>query len=453
MCGIAAVIGGSINILYDSLFNLQHRGQQASGVVSFCSKTKKTFKSKKIGLVDKQIAPLLDFRGNMGIGHVRYPTTGKNTRREIQPFTITKPFGISLSHNGNLTNSEELKIYLEARHIFMNSTSDSEIILNLFYLWCEKEFSRLTHDSIYHVINKIIDICQGSFSVLIMIHDYGLVAFRDKRGIRPLCYYQDEYKYVFASETVALPHNQNKYKNVGAGEVVIVGKNMDVLIRGREINAQLSPCLFEYIYFARQESYINDVLVYDFREKIGDVMIESIDPSIVEAIDIVVPVPMTSLISATRIAYLLKKPMKHAVLKNRYTHRTFINQGDEITKNIKKIQIVSSLVKGKTILLVDDSIVRGNTSKHIISELRAAGVGDIYFACCSPPIRFPNIYGISIPTTKELVAHNRTEEEVRKYLDVDGLYYLSYDKMVSVLQYLNPKLKNFESSVFFELNS
>ena len=454
MCGVSGILHESHDIiknLYESIFNLQHRGQEASGIISFSNKNKKTYKLKEFGLVDNHLKNLPYIEGNMGIGHVRYPTSGDNTRKEIQPFYISKPYGISLVHNGNITNKQELKKLLESYNIYMNSSSDSEIILNLFYFYIEKDLKKLTDDNIINTLKKIYNICIGSFSVIIMINDYGLIGFRDKYGIRPLVYSKSEKGIMICSETIALENSQD-YMNVENGEVIIVKKNMQI-DKYRLENAEITPCLFEYIYFARPESYINDVLVYKFREKLGEKMGEIIlkaieDKQILDDIDIILPVPLTSLLSATTLAYKLNKPIKHAIIKNRYTHRTFINAEDNIIKSIKKIRIIKELVKDKNILIVDDSIVRGNTSKYIIDELKKAKVKKIYFACCCPPIRYPNIYGIAIPTYDELIAYNRTEDEIKEKLQIDKLYYLPMEIMCDVLKEINPKLNKFELSVF-----
>ena len=446
MCGISGVLHHSddiISILYESLFNLQHRGQDSSGLISFSMKTKITYKSKELGLVNNHVEKLSNMEGNMGIGHVRYPTTGMVSRKEIQPFFISKPYGISLVHNGNITNKDAINEILEKNNIYINGTSDSEMILNLFYIYIEKDITKLTNEIIISTIKEIYNLCEGCFSIIIMINDYGLIAFRDKYGIRPLVFEKNENMILICSETIAL--TSLEYTNIENGEIVIVNKNMD-MSKHKIMNEPLIPCLFEYIYFARQESYINDILVYKLREKLGEKMVDLIGNI---DIDIVIPVPLTSLISATSLAYKMKKPIKHAIIKNRYIYRTFINSSkEEILKNIKKIRIIKELVYNKNILVVDDSIVRGNTSRYIVKELRKAGANKIYFASCSPPIRNPNKYGIAIPTYKELVAYNRTEKEIEEYIGVDKLYYLDLDIFCESLRELNPNLKDFETSVF-----
>tara|TARA_Y100000816_G_scaffold201696_1_gene148335 strand:+ start:1562 stop:2935 length:1374 start_codon:yes stop_codon:yes gene_type:complete len=449
MCGISGIIDSSNSIvdeLYKSLFYLQHRGQHSSGFIFFSSLTKRTFKSKKMGLINSHIEDLKNFSGNMGIAHVRYPTSGSNSRNEIQPFSILKPYGISLVHNGNLTNKEEIVEFLNAHQIYANSTSDSELILNLFYHFIEKDFSLLANDDIVNTISQICQICKGSFSVIIMISDYGLIGFRDKYGIRPLSYSKSDSSVSIASETNAF-YNHEHFEDIKNGEIMVVNTKLEIF-KKQLFKEPLKPCIFEYIYFANPESYINDILVYSFREKIAEKVVKLLDNNTIKKIDIVVPIPMTSIITATAVGYLINKPIKHAVVKNRYTHRTFINQGNEILKNISKIKVMHSLIENKNILVIDDSIVRGNTCKHIIKELRKGNPKKITFISCSPPVRYPNIYGISIPTYDELIAHERSIEEIRKELDIDELFYLSLDSIKEVLNNLNPSIQQFEDSSF-----
>lgn len=448
MCGIVGIIDKTtniVNILYNSIFYLQHRGQHSCGFIFFSTEKKKTFKSKKMGFVYEHLNELKNFSGNMGLSHVRYPTSGNNSRSEIQPFSILKPYGISLVHNGNITNNDELKEFLIKKHIYINGTSDSELILNLFYYFIEKDFSKLTDEKIIASIKQIYELCKGSFSVIIMISGYGLIAFRDKFGIRPLVYDINDTRVTFASESIAL--NSNNVKDVKNGEVIIVTK--DIQINSFQLfNEPLTPCIFEYIYFSTAESYINDVLVYDFREKIGKEMIKHIEPGIQKEIDIVIPVPLTSMISATSIANTLQKPLKHAIVKNRYTYRSFINTGDGITNTIQKIKIIPKLVENKNILIVDDSIVRGNTINYIIKELRKTNVKKIFFASCSPKVIYPNNYGIFIPSKEELIAHNNSIKDIEKKLNIDKLYYSTIEDIKTVLYNLNSNIKNVEDSSF-----
>ena len=452
MCGIGAIIHNDtsyniINDLYDILLNLQHRGQESSGFITYSFINKLNYKSKEFGLVNKHIPYVNEFKGNMGIAHVRYPTNGNVTKLEIQPFHISKPYGISLVHNGNIINKDSLIRFLIDKNIYIQSTSDSDVILNIFYYYIEKNLDVLTNANIINAIEKIYDMCIGSFSIIIMINNFGLIAFRDKHGIRPLAYSSNQYNITIASETVAL--NDSSYNNINNGEIMIINKNMNIFKHSiHDLPMKLIPCLFEYIYFARLESYINDILVYKFREKMGEKMLELIDKNILDKVDAIIPVPLTSIVSATAISNITRIPLVHAIVKNRYLYRSFINKNAEIMKTVQKIYVIGDLIKNKNILIVDDSIVRGNTSKHIVKELRKYNVKNIYFACCSPPIKHPNIYGISIPTYQELITHNRSIDDIQKYLEVDKLYYLTIEKMYEALKELNPNIIKYEDSVF-----
>jgi len=453
MCGIGAVNHKTedINVmLYEIMFNLQHRGQDSSGLLSYDTTTNMIHELKEFGLIDRQLKNLSSLKGTMGIGHVRYPTQGIITKNEIQPFYVDDFEGISLVHNGNIVNVEELTLILEKADIKLIGSSDSEIILKLFIYFLKQECydnNQISNEIIYKTIQKIYNSCKGSYAIILMINKFGLVAFRDIYGIRPLVYSQEESYVAFASETIAFP--TDNYTNINNGEVIIVSDNK--LTKKQLSNHPHTPCLFEYIYFARAESYINDILVYDFREKIADSLVTNLNKYNIDIdnIDYVVPVPQTGLISAINVGQLIQKPIKYAIIKNRYMHRTFINPDkNTIVKNIKKIKIVKSLVYNKNLLIVDDSIVRGNTSRYIISELKRCGAKKIYLASCCPPIKNPNIYGIAIPSHNELIAYNKTEDEVEKELGVDKLIYLDIDSLCKTLTELNPALDEFETSVF-----
>jgi len=454
MCGIGAVIHKTddINVmLYEIMFNLQHRGQDSSGLLSYDTTTDTVHELKEFGLIDRQLKNLSTLKGSMGIGHVRYPTQGIITKNEIQPFYVEDFGGISLIHNGNIVNVSELKLTLAESGIELAGSSDSEVIQKLFIYFLKLECydsSELSNEIIYKAIQRIYDSCKGSYAIILMINHFGLVAFRDIYGIRPLVYSQEDLYIAFASETIAFP--TDNFTNINNGEVIIVADGK--LTKTQLCKRPHTPCLFEYIYFARPESYINNVLVYDFREKIAEDLVSIFNKCNIDIsnnIDCVIPVPQTGLISAINVGQLLKKPIKHAIIKNRYMHRTFINPDkNTIVKNIKKIKIVKSLVQNKNLLVVDDSIVRGNTSRYIISELRKCGAKKIYLASCCPPIRNPNIYGIAIPSHNELIAYNKTENEVEKEIGADKLIYLDLDSLCKTLRELNPALEQFETSVF-----
>ena len=454
MCGIGAILhkDNNINInkfLYEILFNLQHRGQHSSGFAIYNYNEKKINICKKLGLVENNLIDLSNFNGNMGIGHVRYPTQGKNSEKEIQPYHSSEFNGISLSHNGNITNINFIKNIMGDYNV-SSITSDSELFLHYFIFLMKKYISTINEVNniiIQNVIKNIYDTVSGSYSIIIMINSYGLICFRDIYGIRPLVYSINNDLIEIASETIALSENDD-YVNVKNGEVMIIRSLIDIE-KTQIYNYALTPCLFEYIYFARPESFINDILVYEYREKTMEKIVKSLKNSIdINDIDCVIPVPQTGIISGTKLAHLLDKPIKQAIIKNRYTHRTFIENGNNIIKGIKKIKIIKKLVENKNVLIVDDSIVRGNTSKHIINELKKNGAKNIYFISCCPPIKYPNIYGISIPTYEELIAHNKSLEVIEKELGVKKLIFLDLETICNTLYEINPCLKYFETSVF-----
>ena len=453
MCGIGAIIHKTMNInnlLYEIIFNLQHRGQECCGFISYDKNTNTTYEIKEFGLVDKNINNISKIKGNIGIGHVRYPTQGEITKNEIQPLYSDIFDGISLVHNGNLTNCNELNDFCMTNKIELITTSDSEIILKIFIYFLKKHISNLyelTPEIIKNIIKNIYDTCKGSYSIIILINNYGFIIFRDVYGIKPLVYHVENDNIVIASETCSLP--SINYKNVNNGDVVII-QDFNIIIQNI-YNYPLTPCLFEYIYFAQPESYINDILVYEYRERIAKELVKIIKNKgyNLENIDCIIPVPQTGIITANRIAEHLKLPLKSAIIKNRYTHRTFINKNnEEIVKNIKKIKIINKLVNNKNIIVIDDSIVRGNTCKYIINELKKNNVKNIIFISCCPPIKYPNKYGINIPTFNELIAYKNCELAIQEKLELDGLHFLELESLCKIITELNPKIKNYETSVF-----
>lgn len=454
MCGIGAVIHNNENInnlLYEMLFNLQHRGQDSSGFIVHNSSNKKTYKCREFGLLENNLYKISKFKGNIGIGHVRYPTYGNITKDEIQPFYEEVFGGISLSHNGNITNCNEIIDILNKNHINYTSTSDSQLILKLFILFLQRyiqDINDITNDIVYNVVEEIYNNCRGSYSIIIMINNFGIITFRDIYGIRPLVYSRENDYVAIASETIGFINDSN-YTNVKNGEVVII-KDANSIYKKQIYNYSLTPCLFEYIYLARPESYINDILVYEYREKIAEQIVNMINKNIdVKEIDYIIPVPQTGIISGLKIGEIMNKPIKYAIVKNRYTHRTFINGNkSNIIKGIKKIKIIKKFVENKNILVIDDSIVRGNTSKYIVDELKKNNAGKIFFVSCSPPIRHPNKYGIAIPTYSELIAFNKTEKNIEDYLGVNKIIYFTLDLLCETLTSLNSNITNFEKSVF-----
>ena len=454
MCGIGAILHKNPNIninkfLYEILFNLQHRGQHSSGFIIYDTLNHINTINKQLGLVENNLTALSNSNGNVGIGHVRYPTQGSTSQNEIQPFYSNEFNGISLCHNGNITNTKCIKNILSNKMLPI-TTSDSELLLQ-YFIYLLKQYisniSELNNDIIKNIVKNIYDNVKGSYSIIIKINSYGLITFRDIYGIRPLVYNISNDFIEIASETIALKESEN-YINVKNGEVIII-KSLDDIENIQIYNYPLKPCLFEYIYFARPESYINDILVYEYREKSMEKLLNIITNNInADDIDCVIPVPQTGIISGIKIAQLLNKPIKQAIIKNRYTHRTFIENGDNIIKGIKKIKIIKKLVYNKNVLIVDDSIVRGNTSKYIINELKKNGVRNIYFKSCCQPIKYPNIYGISIQTYNELIANNKTVENIEKELGVKKLIFLNLNYLSETLLEINSNLNEFEDSVF-----
>ena len=450
-CGVFGIhdFNDASTITALGLHALQHRGQEGCGIVSFDGKN--FHSEKRHGLVgdnftNKEILKKLP--GQSAIGHNRYSTTGETSLRNIQPFFADiYGGGISVAHNGNFTNALKLRDKLVKDGAIFRTTSDTETVVQL-----------IARSKRSKMIDKVIDTLfqvQGGYA-LVMMSNKKLIGARDPLGIRPLVLGKLKDAFVLASETCAFDIIGAKFiREVDNGEVVII-RNMGQIFINKEklYNYPLTPCLFEYIYFARPESYINDILVYEYREKIAEKIVEIINKSDINInnlynVDCVIPVPQTGLISGMRIGELLNKPIKNAIIKNRYIYRTFIDKDkDSICKGIKKIKIIKKLVDGKNILVVDDSIVRGNTSYHIIEELKNAGANKIYFVSCCAPIRFPNKYGISIPTKEELIANNKNVEQIKNQLKVDDLIYLDIDTLCDTLKELNPLIKDFEKSVF-----
>ena len=457
MCGTGAIIHKDFNyninkLLYEILFNLQHRGQDSSGFVIHNKLINKTSIIKEYGLVDKNMEKLINTFGYIGLGHVRYQTSGKTNFNEIQPYFDNIFDGISLVHNGNLVNIEELNTFCCNNNIILDTYCDSEILFKIFIFYLKQnviDVTNITNEIIKNIVEKIYKLCKGSYSIIIMINNFGLITFRDVYGIRPLVYNVEDSYIAIASETIAF-ENYNNYNNVKNGDVIIFKNNIDKIDISIEniYNYPLTPCLFEYIYFARPESYVNDILVYEYREKIAKQIVKNIK-KLINKVDYIIPVPQSGIITANSIAKKINKPLKYAIVKNRYTHRTFIDRNkDKIVQKIKKIKIINKLVNNKNLLVVDDSIVRGNTSKIIVEALKNNNSNEIFFISCCPPIKYPNKYGISIPTFDELIANKKTNKEIQKEINVNRLYFLDLNSIIKVLNRLNPKINNFESSVF-----
>lgn len=460
MCGVVGIVGKEpVNVrLYDALTMLQHRGQDAAGIAT-CNNGK-VYQQKGNGLVKDvfQETQMERLAGNMGIGHVRYPTAGSSSPALAQPFYVNSPYGISLAHNGNLTNSEKLMEQLfktGLRHI--NTDSDSEVLLNIFAFELQQR-GKLVPDAgdIFASISKLHEYCQGAYAVTAMIANYGIVAFRDPLGIRPLVYGKKEtengVEYMIASESVALDvQGFSVIRDIAPGEAIYIEQDGTLHSQQCASNSRLVPCVFEHVYFARPDSIIDGISVYKARLRMGEKLAEKINreyPSL--DIDVVIPVPDTSRVAAQILAHNLDIKFREGLMKNRYIGRTFIMPGQTQRKKSvrQKLNAIDLEFQGKNVLLVDDSIVRGTTCKQIIQMARDAGAKQVYFASAAPAIRYPNVYGIDMPSAEELIAHGRSDEEVCKEIGADWLIYQDLEDLVESARGEYTDIEQFECSVF-----
>lgn len=460
MCGIVGIIGSDqLNQeLYDGLTVLQHRGQDAAGIAT--SEGSRVFQRKGNGLVRDvfQDRHMQQMRGRMGIAHVRYPTAGSSSSAEAQPFYVNSPYGLTLGHNGNLTNADELKRELyndDRRHI--NTNSDSEILLNvLAHELIHTGQKKLSPRTIFDAVRGVHRRCEGAFAVVAMVCGFGILAFRDKHGIRPLVYGVKETsqgkQYMVASESVAL--DVLGYELIGdvkPGEAILIEENGQFHSQSCAEQAVYSPCIFEYVYFARPDSIIENVYVQKARMRMGQRLAQKILKQWSNHdIDVVIPIPDTSRTAALEMANVLECKYREGFIKNRYIGRTFIMPGQTLRKKSvrQKLNPISLEYKNKNVLLVDDSIVRGTTSKEIVQMAREAGAKNVYFASASPPVRFQNVYGIDMPAANELIAHGKNINEVCKEIGADKLFYQDIDDLIWSVRKGNKKLKQFETSVF-----
>jgi amidophosphoribosyltransferase len=460
MCGIVGIVGTSpVNQrIYDALTVLQHRGQDAAGIVT--SAEGELFQRKGSGLVRDvfQERHMLQLRGNVGIGHVRYPTAGSDRAVEAQPFYVNAPYGICLAHNGNLTNASELAEVLireDRRHL--NTESDSEVLLNVFASELQRVGTpRITPADVFAALSAVYRRCRGGYAVVAMIIGHGILGFRDPHGIRPLVLgKRDSNKgseYMLASESVALDMlGFELVRDVAPGEVVFIDEQGRLYAQQCVAGARHTPCIFEYVYFARPDSIIDNISVYKSRLRMGEKLAEQIRRDRPQHdIDVVIPIPDTSRTSALQVAQLLGVKYREGFIKNRYIGRTFIMPGQELReKSVRsKLNAIDLEFRGKNVLLVDDSIVRGTTSAQIIDMAREAGARKVYFASAAPPVRFPNVYGIDMPAASELVAAKRTIDEVRQVIGADWLIYQSLDDLVHSVRHDNAKIEEFDTSCF-----
>jgi len=462
MCGIVGVISkGPVNqLIYDALLLLQHRGQDAAGIVTM--QGTKCFMHKARGMV-RDVFRTRNMRGlpgTVGLGQVRYPTAGNAyNEEEAQPFYVNAPFGLVLVHNGNLTNVQELRQQLfevDRRHI--NTDSDSEVLLNVLAHEIELAARNLplSPEEIFKAVRAVHRRIKGSYAVVCLIAGYGVLAFRDPYGIRPLCLGEADTpagrEVMVASESVALEGTGHHFvRDVAPGEAVFIDLEGRVHAQQCAEKASLNPCVFEFVYLARPDSVIDGISVYQARLNMGETLaqrlISTMPPS---EIDVVIPIPESSRPSAMQLAQKIGKPYREGFVKNRYVGRTFIMPGQSVRKKSvrQKLNAIGVEFKGRNVLLVDDSIVRGTTSKEIVQMAREAGARKVYMASAAPPVRYPNVYGIDMPTKEELIAHNRSVEEIRQFIGADALIYQDVDAIKRVVGALNPKLSGFEASCF-----
>ena len=458
MCGIVGVVSSTpVNqLIYDALLLLQHRGQDAAGIVT--QQERKFFMHKAKGMVRDvfRTRNMRSLPGNCGLGQVRYPTAGNAfSEEEAQPFYVNAPFGIVLVHNGNLTNAHALKAELfttDHRHI--NTESDSEVLLNVLAHEVERTTRGLPlqPQDLFAAVRNVHKRVKGSYAVIALIAGHGVLAFRDPFGIRPLCMGNSEGSTLLASESVALEGTGYQFeRNVDPGEAVFIALDGTIHAQQCADNPQLNPCIFEFVYLARPDSVMDNISVYQARLNLGETLakrvISTVPPN---EIDVVIPIPESSRPSAAQLAQLLGLPYREGFVKNRYVGRTFIMPGQSVRKKSvrQKLNVIASEFKGRNVLLVDDSIVRGTTSREIVQMARDAGARKVYMASAAPPVRFPNVYGIDMPTSQELVAHNRTVDEIRAIIGCDALIYQDVDGMKRAIGSLNLAIKDFDASCF-----
>jgi amidophosphoribosyltransferase len=461
MCGIVGVVShGPVNqIIYDALLLLQHRGQDAAGIATSHGSAFSMHKANGLVRDVFRTRNMRSLPGNSGIGQCRYPTAGSSSEEEAQPFYVNAPFGITLAHNGNLTNADQLKIEMfrnDRRHI--NTDSDSEVLLNVLAHEIQQATTGLLLDPavIFKAVSALHKRVRGSYAVVSQIAGYGLLAFRDPYGIRPLCIgFNDTDRgpeYVVASESVALEGLGFHFlRDVMPGEAIFIDNDGKLYNQQCATNPTLNPCAFEFVYLARPDSVIDGASVYATRLRMGEHLAEKIRKQFRDGeIDVVMPIPDSSRPAAMELALKLNLHYREGFIKNRYIGRTFIMPGQGVrSKSVRqKLNAISSEFKGKSVLLVDDSIVRGTTSREIVQMARDSGAKRVIFASAAPPVKYPNVYGIDMPTRNELIAYGRTEEEVCREITADALVYQDIEAMKRSITDVNPLLKKFEASCF-----
>jgi amidophosphoribosyltransferase len=460
MCGIVGIVGTSAvnQRIYDALTVLQHRGQDAAGIMT--AENGELCVRKGAGLVRDvfQQHHMLELRGNAGIGHVRYPTAGCDSASEAQPFYVNAPYGICLAHNGNLTNAAELAEVLireDRRHL--NTSSDSEVLLNVFASELQRVGTpRVTPADIFAAASAVYRRCRGGYAVVAMLIGHGVLGFRDPNGIRPLVLGKRSTRkgdeYMLASENVALDMlGFELVRDVAPGEAIFIDELGRVFTQLCVSAVRHTPCIFEYVYFARPDSIIDNISVYRARMRMGERLADKIRREHPDHdIDVVIPIPDTSRTSALQMAQLLGIKYREGFNKNRYIGRTFIMPGQEQRERSvrRKLNAIDLEFRGKNVLLVDDSIVRGTTSAQIIELAREAGARKVYFASAAPPVRYPNVYGIDMPAASELVAAGRSDAEVARLIGADWLVYQDLEDLVAACQHDDARIVEFDTSCF-----
>ena len=461
MCGVVGIVSKNevASDLYEALTVIQHRGQDAAGIAT--SEEKRLNSRKQLGLVREVFREhhIQSLTGKIGIAHVRYPTAGGASRELAQPMYVNSPYGISIVHNGNLVNTDSLCEELaetDRRHL--NTNSDSEVILNIF----AHELQQIggiqpSKEEIFEAVTRMQSRLSGAYSIIIMINNVGLVAVRDPHGIRPLIIgKRDEdlmgAEYMIASESAAIDALDFKIiDDIAAGETIFISKEGKMSKSKSQKAAKHSPCIFEYVYLARPDSVIDKVSVHKARQRMGTYLGEKILGLYPEhEIDVVIPIPESSTTSANEVAKKLDLPYREGFVKNRYIGRTFIMPKQEMRrKSVKrKLNPITMEFEGKNVLLVDDSIVRGTTSKQIVEMAREAGAKKVFFASAAPPIRFQNVYGIDMAATSELIAHQKDEDQIAEYIGADWLVYQNLEDLIRSAKEGNKEIENFETSIF-----
>lgn len=463
MCGVVGVVsqGGPVNqTLYDALLVLQHRGQDAAGIVTVDGERLNMRKAN--GLVSQvfEARHMQRMSGKMGIGHVRYPTAGTSSSAEAQPMFVNSPYGISLAHNGNLINADELKrdLFLtDLRHV--NTRSDSEILLNIFAHELQKQHAySVGPEHVFTAVQAVHERCRGAYAAVAMIRGGGIVGFRDPHGIRPLIVGERETRrgreFMIASESAALEAQKFRMvRDVYPGEAIYINAEGQDFSQQCALAHNLSPCIFEYVYLARPDSIMDNISVYKARLRMGEKLADrflDIYSQRHHDIDVVVPIPETSRTAAIPVAYKLDVKYREAFVKNRYVGRTFIMPEQQMRqKSVRqKLNAIQLELQGKNILLVEDSIVRGTTTREIVQQARDAGAQKVYLAVAAPSVRYPNVYGIDLPTRSEFVATGRTEEQIAEFIGADEVVYQRLEDLVDAVGEGNRGIKQFDCSVF-----